>query len=60
MRTALWGDHAVGVLLPTQGQQPSLVADTFRRGDGARPATNPLAASGPYYFTAALFVYVRG
>jgi len=47
LRTALWGDHAVGVLLPTQGQQPSLVADTFRRGDGASPPAAAPPAAAP-------------
>ena len=47
LRTALWGDHAVGVLLPTRGQQPSLVADTFRRGDGASPPAAAPPDAGP-------------
>ena len=28
--------------------------------EAPNPLVAPLAASGPYYFTAALFVYVRG
>ena len=31
LRSTLWGDHAVAVLLPTSGMEPSLVTDRFRR-----------------------------
>ena len=35
LRDSLWGDHAVAILLPSQGTDPSLVTDRFRRAAGA-------------------------
>ena len=45
LRTALWGAHAVAVLLPTQGEMPSLVADNFRRAVGAADGFAAMAQS---------------
>eukprot|EP00966_Prymnesium_polylepis_P306717 7087503-Prymnesium_polylepis.1 len=35
LRASLWGDHAIAVLLPTQGENPTLIASNFRRAAGA-------------------------
>jgi len=35
LRSALWGIHALAVLLPTQGADPTLVTSNFRRAAGA-------------------------
>jgi len=38
LRSALWGEHAVMALLPSKGNNPLEVADSFRRGKAT--ATN--------------------
>ena len=35
LRDALWGDHAISVLLPSEGADPSLITDKFRRAPAA-------------------------
>lgn len=35
LRSSLWGDHAIAVLLPTQGENPSMITNNFRRAAGA-------------------------
>lgn len=43
LRDALWGDHAVTVMLPTRGRDPSLVTDRFRRAVGAEGGFESIA-----------------
>jgi len=46
LRDALWGDHAIAVLLPETGTEPMLLADRFRRAGGAQQGFKPGVAAG--------------
>ena len=46
LRDALWGDHAIAVLLPETGMEPMLLADRFRRAGGAQQGFKPGVAAG--------------
>ena len=45
LRSSLWGDHAISVLLPTQGDNPTLVTDRFRRAVAADEGFAGMATS---------------
>lgn len=46
LRDALWGDHAIAVLLPETGTEPMLLADRFRRAGDAQQGFKPGVAAG--------------
>ena len=46
LRNSLWGDHAIAVLLPTQGQDPTLVSSNFRRAAGGETFGSMAASRG--------------
>ena len=54
LRSALWGDHAVAVLLPSTGQNPSLVLGNFRRAVGSTGATGAGGGMGGDFATMAM------